>query len=82
MKQILLSSCLIISFGLNGIAQDNSTITINELDSLLNEPVKASEYEKAAALKKQKQLLVQLDSAVNSEDFEKAAALQKELTII
>lgn len=78
MKKIIIILILLIFIDVNSFAQSKSE-TIDLIDSEITKSINNENYERAAKLKKEKDLLIAIDDAVKNEDYEKASNLKKEL---
>jgi protein-arginine kinase activator protein McsA len=76
-KSILL---IALALSLSTLAQENANSKrIKEIPSLIQKALKTEDYEKAASLKKEKTLRLEMTEALKKEDYAKAASLKKQI---
>lgn len=75
LRTYLLTGFFLISF--SPLLSQNQRIA--EIDAEIKEAVERKDFDEAAILKQEKELWIQIDSAVANENFEKAADIQRQI---
>ncbi len=73
---------LLVFLVLFSCGSETQSPEIIEIDKKIQAAVKEEKFEKAAELKKEKQLLISLEEAVKNENYEKAAEIKKSITAL